>query len=37
MDDDILSALKEMIIALVNQCTDPDVLDMIYKLLPLIT
>lgn len=37
MDDDILSALKEMLIELVNQCNDLDVLDMIYKLLPLIT
>ena len=34
---DELAAIKEMLIELVTQCNDLSVLDMIYKLLPLIT
>lgn len=34
---DELTALKEMLIELINLCEDPSVLDMMYKLLPLIT
>ena len=34
---DELAALKEMLIELVTQCNDLSVLDMIYKLIPLIT
>lgn len=34
---DSLVAIKEMLIELVNQCNDFSVLEMIYKLIPLIT
>jgi hypothetical protein len=34
---DELTALREMLIELINLCTDEGVLDMLYKLIPLIT
>jgi hypothetical protein len=34
---DELTALKEMLTELINLCDDLSVLDMIYKLIPLIT
>lgn len=34
---DELEALRQMVIELLNMCEDRSVLDMIYKLIPLIT
>ena len=34
---DELEALRQMVIELLNMCDDSSVLDMIYKLIPLIT
>ena len=33
MDDDPLEAIQQMVIQAVTQCTDPDILDLVYKLI----
>lgn len=33
MDDPETTAIRQLILAAVNQCTDPELLDLIYKLL----